>query len=224
MSANPTSRLVVAAFGMGVLGLSLLTGCSDDSDSGSPVAQSTTTEESSTTEETSSGGSDCGEEPSTGQLAVPTSSVDYTTGTAAYSVTLSDGTTQCVTVEEDSSAGEFSSTDKGIEIRFGDVSAGILITIDGETEGNLPSEVPHQVEDAFMGLQVDGGYFADSMHTGCDVTLTSFDEETITGTFTCTDVALFEDGPFSLDTSTTVTPQPLDTSIEKAEGWFSVRA
>lgn len=222
MSANPTSRLVVAALGVGVLGLSLLTGCSDDSEDGSPVAQSTTTEASTTTEETSSGGSDCGDESSTGKLAIPTSSVDYATGTAAYSVTLSDGTTQCVTAETDSNAGQYS-TDKEISIQFGDAAAGILITIDGETAGNVPSEVPHQVEDAFMALQVDGGYFADSFHSGCDVTLTSFDDETITGTFTCTDVALFDDGPFSSDTSTTVTPQPLDTSIEKAEGWFSVQ-
>ncbi|HEY9313415.1 hypothetical protein [Williamsia sp.] len=223
MSGNRSTRLVATVFGVSAIGLGLLTACSDDSDDGTPVAQSTTTETTSTTTEaTTNTAADCGDPP-TGPLAVPTSSVDYVTGTAGYSVTLSDGTTQCVTVETDSSAGEYSTSGKEIDIQFGDASAGILLTIDGETAGNLPDDVPHQVADAFMGLQVDGGYFADSMHTGCDVTLTGFDDESITGTFTCTGLALFDGGPFSAAGDPSVTPQPLDTSLERAEGWFSVQ-
>ena len=126
-------------------------------------------------------------------------------------------------VQSDSGGGEFA-TDKEIDIRFGDTTAGLLVTVDGENSGNLPTDVPHRVKDAFMGLQVDGAYFADSMHSGCKVTITGFDAEMIAGEFTCTDIALFDGGPFSLGSTDTATPPPTDISLESAEGWFAVRA
>lgn len=223
MSATRSARFAATMLGVSALGFGLLTACSDNSDDGVPAtseAQVSTVEavdDSSTTQE-------CVREAPTGPLAVPTSSTEYESGEAAYSITLSDGTEKCVVVTSDSSGGDFDSFDKEIDVRFGDTTAGLLITIDGEKEGNLPTEVPQQVEDAFMGMQVDGGYFADSMHSGCKVTLTGLDEEMIAGEFTCTDVTLFEDGPFSLGAEQTTTPLPEDTTITEAEGWFVLRA
>jgi hypothetical protein len=169
-----------------------------------------------------SGTGTCEQDAPTGPAKAPASTTDYETGDAAYTVSLSDGTEKCVVVQSDSNSGEFTS-DKEIDIRFGDTSAGFLVTVDGENSGNLSSDVPHQVRDAFMGLQIDGAYFADSMHIGCEVTITGLDAEMIAGEFTCTDVALFAGGPFSLN-SDAPAPPPTDLSLKSAIGWFVVRA
>jgi hypothetical protein len=210
--------------GVSALGLGLLTGCSDEA--GDPVPAATDSSATITSEANSEPAIDsgeCADSAPTGVLSVPTAATDYETGEAAFIATLSDGTEKCVVVQSDSSSGEFG-TDKEIDIQFGDTTAGFLVTVDGEDAGNLPTEVPHQVKDAFMGLQVDGGYFADSMHSGCEVTITGFDAEMIAGEFTCKGVALFDGGPFSFGSTQTTTPLPLDTSLESAKGWFVVRA
>lgn len=224
MSAIRSARTVATVLGVGALGLGLLTACSDSSDDASPATSESQVSTTSEEAQDPPAMQECSREAPTGPLAVPTTSTEYTSGEAAYSVTLSDGTERCVVVESDSSGGDFDSTDKEIDIRFGDTSAGLLITIDGEKEGNLPTEVPQKVGDAFMGMQVDGNYFADSMHSGCEVTLTGLDDEMIAGEFTCTDVTLFEDGPFSLGSESTTTPLPEDTTITDAKGWFVLRA
>jgi hypothetical protein len=221
--ASRTTRMTTTALSASALCLGLLSACSDDSGEAVPVSSPAITSTSETSTDPAAGGSECGRKAPAGPVSEPVPATDYETGEAAYTVALSDGTEKCVVVQTDSGGGEFAS-DKEIDIRFGDTAAGLLLTVDGEDTGNLPTTVPHRVKDAFMGLQVDGAYFADSMHTGCEVTITTFDAEVIAGEFTCTDIALFDGGPFSLGGTQTASPPPTDISLESANGWFVVRA
>lgn len=223
MLASRTTRMTTTALATSALFLGLLSACSDD-DSGEavPASSPAITSTSETSAEPAAGG-ECGRKAPAGPVGEPAPATDYQTGEAAYAVELSDGTEKCVVVQTDSGGGEFA-TDKEIDIRFGDTAAGLLLTVDGENTGNLPATVPHRVKDAFMGLQVDGAYFADSMHTGCEVTITAFDAEMIAGEFTCAEIALFDGGPFSFGGTQTASPPPTDISLESANGWFVVRA
>jgi hypothetical protein len=221
--ASRTTRMTTTALGASALCLGLLSACSDDSGEAVPVSSPAITSTSETSTEPAAGGSECGRKAPAGPVSEPVPATDYETGESAFTVSLSDGTEKCVVVQTDSSSGEFA-TDKEIDIRFGDPSAGFLITVDGENSGNLPTTVPHRVKDAFMALQIDGAYFADSMHSGCEVTITGFDDEMIAGEFICTDIALFDGGPFSRGGTQTASPPPTDISLESANGWFVVRA
>lgn len=223
MLASRTTRMTTTALATSALFLGLLSACSDDSGEAVPASSPAITSTSETSAEPAAGGSECGQKAPAGPVGEPAPATDYQTGEAAYAVELSDGTEKCVVVQTDSGGGEFA-TDKEIDIRFGDTAAGLLLTVDGEITGNLPATVPHRVKDAFMGLQVDGAYFADSMHTGCEVTITAFDAEMIAGEFTCTEIALFDGGPFSFGSTDTTTPPPTDISLESANGWFVVRS
>ncbi|PHV65462.1 hypothetical protein [Williamsia muralis] len=223
MPASRSNRLPATILSISALCLGLLTACSEDSGEAVPATSDSIATQSETGTESKSGTGQCGKDAPAGPVAVPATDIDFESGEAAYTVVLSDGTDKCVVVQSDSGGGEFG-TDKEVDVRFGDTSAGFLVTVDGETAGNLPADVPHQVKDAFMGLQVDGAYFADSMHSGCEVTITGFDAEMIAGEFTCEDLALFDGGPFSFGSTETPPPPPTDISLESANGWFVVRA
>ena len=168
----------------------------------------------------------CEQQPESGSAAVPTDNTTLANGSAAFTVTLDDGTEKCVTPTR--SPGDEGATwrvddDKStFRFRVGDVEAGVLVSLtdrERSTDDDLPTEVPYAYSDAFIGLQVDGAYFPDSMHNKCDMTLTAVSAELVSGSFECADLEVMERGPFA---SSGDAPEQTSTAqkLVAAKGWF----
>ncbi|MCF8612256.1 hypothetical protein L5G28_19120 [Gordonia sp. HY285] len=205
------------------------TTASRDSSSSSTEGSST---EGTSTEGTSTEGADdaaCEQKPRTGPVALPTADADLDAGSAAFRVTLDDGTAKCVSVvgAPDDDAGEWDKEADKIEFEFraGDSSAGLVVTLTDRASGasdDLPTTVPGPYSDGFIGLQVDGGYFPDGWHDKCKLTVTALSADLVSGEFTCANIDAMDGGPFTDDDDDDGTSGAPSNAkkLVSADGWF----
>ncbi len=170
----------------------------------------------------------CAQTPPAGAATLPAANSTLTAGEAALTVSLDGSPTRCVhiTPTPGGTAAEWEvSADKAeLDLKMGDVDAGLAIDFGatrkaGATTSTFPTAVPARQE-TFTALQVDGAYFADSLHTNCTVTFTALSGDLVAGTIACKDVDRWDAAVF------TGTPKATPTTAKKltANGWFVARA
>ncbi|MCF8589983.1 hypothetical protein [Gordonia liuliyuniae] len=203
-----------------------LAACGSD---GEPTTASRDSSSSSTEGSSAEGADDaaCEQKPRTGSVALPTADADLDAGSAAFRVTLDDGTAKCVSVvgAPDDDAGEWDKEADKIEFEFraGDSSAGLVVTLTDRASGasdDLPTTVPGPYSDGFIGLQVDGGYFPDGWHDKCELTVTALSADLVSGEFTCANIDAMDGGPFTDDDDSTSGAPSNAKKLVSADGWF----
>ena len=170
--------------------------------------------------------SQCDRKPTSGTVARPAQSVDFASGTAAFTVKMSDGTSKCVVAQGQTTASW--NPDGGgeakLDLRTGNLNSGLYFSVtdrSSDTGDDIPTSAG-KVPGAFLALAVDGNYFNDGWETQCSTTLTTFDATTAAGTFTCKELtALGSSGAFDAMPSTSPVPSGAATpKVESASGWF----
>ena len=171
-----------------------------------------------TADQTETEGSEasCTAVPEVGQLLAPTGPVTYTTGTGAIEVTLGDGTTACVPITADSDAGTFdNSGSPELELTIGSPDAGLHLTLTDYADDGEDAFAANQA-DPFVGVQFQGAYGIDSLHTSCTVVLTQLSDEQAAGKVTCSAPLDPWEGPWEVTAP--------DLTVDGVSGWFQLRA
>lgn len=213
--------------------LAVLAGCGDDGDSGSdaetetvfvdPTTDATTSGTDATSSTETTGATDdatdetsCTAVPEVGQIIAPAEEVSYVTGSGAIQVTRSDGVTGCAPLSVSADAGSFDpSGSPELELSMGTTEAGLRVTVTDYTDDGRDDLAANE-GDPFVGVQFQGAYGVDSLHTSCTVVLTQLSPSSAAGKVTC-DAAL---DPWSGDWEVTAP----DVTIDEVSGWFLVES
>jgi len=156
--------------------------------------------------------------PEVGQIFAPTGPVTYATGVGAIEVTLSDGTTDCVpiTADADAEAGTFDdSGSPELALTIGSPDAGLHLTLTDYADDGEDAFAANQA-DPFVGVQFQGAYGVDSLHTSCTVVLTQLSDEQAAGKVTCDAPLNPWEGPWEVTAP--------DLTVDAVSGWFQLRA
>jgi hypothetical protein len=160
----------------------------------------------------------CTAVPEVGQIFAPTGPVTYATGTGAIEVTLSDGTTGCapITAAADAEAGTFDdSGSPELALTIGSPDAGLYLTLTDYDDDGEDAFAANQA-DPFVGVQFQGAYGVDSLHTSCTVVLTQLSDEQAAGKVTCDAPLDPWEGPWKVTAP--------DLTVDAVSGWFQLRA
>ncbi|GAA4820636.1 hypothetical protein GCM10025786_30230 [Nocardioides caeni] len=154
-----------------------------------------------------------------GEFAPASTYGDYVIGSFAIQYELSDGSSECVVIDEAAAVGsyEVAGKDTQIYVDLGDVDLGLTVDIASYVEeGDEPlalGAVPGGI-----GLQIEQRYYSAPDPSACTVTLAELTAETFAGSFTCDNVPGYADfvGPFG--------GEKTDASVVSAAGWWRASA
>jgi hypothetical protein len=158
----------------------------------------------------------CTAVPEVAQIFAPTGPVTYTTGTGAIEVTLSDGTAACVPIAADTDAGTFDeSGSPELALTIGSPDAGLHLTLTDYADDGRDAFAANEA-DPFVGVQFQGAYGVDSLHTACTAVLTQLSDEQAAGKVTCNASLNAWEGPWEVTAP--------DLTVDAVSGWFQLRA
>lgn len=207
--------------------LAVLAGCGDDGDSSSDAETETVfvdptptpSENESESESappsataTTTGDALCTAALDVGQILAPSKEVTYATGTGALYVVRSDGATGCVPISATADAGSFDpSGSPELELSMGTAEAGLRLTVTDYTDDGKDDLAANE-GDPFVGVQFEGAYGVDSLHTSCTVVLTQLSPSAASGRIACDEPLDPWDGEWDVTAP--------DVTIDTVAGWF----
>ncbi|WP_183094795.1 hypothetical protein [Nocardioides stalactiti] len=157
-------------------------------------------------------GRDCLIVPPAGSLTPPEAETSYDAGTAGFAIELSDGSTNCLTFSVDGE--EVGTWEPGeLAVEIGEETQGFTLTLTDYSEDGV-DDISAGEGDPFIGLQYEGNYFADSLHTGCTTVLLDVTPTSSAGTFTCAAIESFAGGPWNGDST--------DLTVVSAVGHWNI--
>ena len=157
-------------------------------------------------------GRECLTVPPAGSLTPAPELTTYYHATAGFAIELSDGTTNCLTFSVDGKeVGEWETGELAVEV--GDEDQGFTLTLNDYSEDGV-DDVAAGAGDPFVGLQYQGSYWADSLHTACTAQLVDLTATSSAGTFVCAEVEGFAGGPWN--------GKATDVTVTRATGYWSI--